>query len=88
MYANDCIEIQQSVKRRGLKLIDKHTDQELNEAIERASRRFGEDFYLMLHGIDAYMERRKRRRERRDRVNKSFEFRHDFDDFEGIWGNN
>ncbi len=60
-YANDVIEMQQRAKRRGLKRIDKHTDDELEAAIERAARKFGEDFYLMLHGIDAYMERRKRR---------------------------
>lgn len=84
MYANDCIEIKDRAKRRQLKRIERHTDDELNAVIEQAFRRFGEDFYLMLHGIDAYMERRKRRKQI---------FHHVFGDDEppfdneGIWGN-
>lgn len=56
MYANDCIQM------RRVKRIEDHSDAELNAAIERAARKFGDDFYVMLHGIDAYMERRSRRR--------------------------
>lgn len=65
-YANDCIQMQDEQRRRGLKRIEKHTDAELNAAIELAARKFGPDFYLMLHGIDAYMERRKRRTAKRE----------------------
>lgn len=69
-YANDCIQIRDRDKRRGLKRIDRHTDGELDEAIERAVRKHGQDFWILLHGIDAYMERRKRRDERRDERNE------------------
>lgn len=62
LYRMDCLAIQQADKRKKLKSITKHTDGELNDAIELAYRKFGDDFYLMLHGIDAYMERRRRRR--------------------------
>jgi hypothetical protein len=40
--------------------IYRHTPEQLNAAIERAARH--PDFYVLLHGIDAYMERRRRRR--------------------------
>jgi hypothetical protein len=60
-YANDCIQ----ERKRGLKRIEDHSTQELNDAIEKARAKFGEDFWLLLHGIDAYMERRKRRDKRR-----------------------
>lgn len=73
-YANDCIEIAQRRKRRTLKRIEAHTTSELDAAIEVAYRKFGEDFYLMLHGIDAYMERRKRRAANRvSRVQKNIQ---------------
>jgi hypothetical protein len=64
MYANDVIAIKQAEKRKTLKLITRHTDAELNDAIEKAHRKWGEDFYTLLHGIDAYQERRKRRGQR------------------------
>jgi hypothetical protein len=48
-------------RRRGLRRIKDHTTSELNTAVEKAHRHFGDDFWLMLHGIDAYMERRRRR---------------------------
>lgn len=63
-YANDCIAAQQSNKRKKLKRIDRHSISELDDAVELAYRKFGEDFYLLLHGIDAYMERRRRRQAR------------------------
>lgn len=40
--------------------IRKHTDEQLEEAIERAVKLIP-DFYIILHGVDAYMERRRRR---------------------------
>jgi hypothetical protein len=46
------------------KRIEQHTDTELDIAIAAAVTKFGNDFWLMLHGIDAYMERRKRRDDR------------------------
>lgn len=52
-------------RRRGLKRIERHSDQELNAAVAKAVDRFGDDFWLLLHGIDAYMERRKRRQVKR-----------------------
>jgi hypothetical protein len=62
-YALDCLEMGRN------KTITKHTDAELNLWVRRAADRFGSDFWLMLHGVDAYMERRRRRiravRERR-----------------------
>ena len=64
MYANDIMAMKEADRRRGLKQIDEHTDQELNMAIANAMARFGHDFWLMLHGIDAYMERRSRHRTR------------------------
>ena len=44
------------------KKIEQHTREELEAAIETAVERFGSDFWLLLHGIDSYMERRKRLR--------------------------
>lgn len=57
LYRMDC----EQERRRGLKRIEDHTPAELNAAIETAQRRFGDDFWIMLHGIDSYMERRRRR---------------------------
>jgi hypothetical protein len=55
-------------KRKG-KRIEAHTDAELDAAVDAAVAKFGDDFWIMLHGIDAYMCRRKRRIARRmDRV--------------------
>lgn len=49
-----------------LKRIEAHTDRELNQAIEIAIKKVGHtEFFTLLHGIDAYMERRKRRDARR-----------------------
>lgn len=68
-YANDCIEAQDRARRRTLKRIERHSDAELDAAVETAQRKFGRDFWTMLHGVDAYQERRRRRndaaRERR-----------------------
>lgn len=56
-YANDCIH----ERRRGLKFIGQQSDAELEAAIERAVKKHGEEFWLLLHAIDAYQERRRRR---------------------------
>jgi hypothetical protein len=40
--------------------IRQHTDEQLDIAIMRAEQKFPDDFYILLHGIDAYMERRRR----------------------------
>lgn len=48
-------------KRKRLKWIEAHTEAELDAAVERAAQEFGDRFWVLLHGIDAYMERRKRR---------------------------
>lgn len=48
------------------KRIELHTDDELDVAIFQAQRHCDEhgiDFYKILHGVDAYMQRRKRRNE-------------------------
>lgn len=58
-YANDCIAMERKQRLRGLKRIEHHTDAELDEAIEKAHRKFGEDFYLLLQ------ERRSRRKKSR-----------------------
>lgn len=65
-YANDCIHIKERERLSKLKRIDCHTTTELDEAIEKAARKFGPDFWMLLHGIDAYMERRKRRNSARE----------------------
>jgi hypothetical protein len=54
------------------KKIEQHTREELELAIETAVERFGSDFWLMLHGIDSYMERRRRLKiERNDNLMRS-----------------
>ena len=54
------------------KKIEDHSMEELDAAIETAVGKFGSDFWLMLHGIDSYMERRKRlRADRNNRLMKS-----------------
>lgn len=86
-YANDCIAIRDRDKRRSLKRIERHTDEELDAAIEAARRRFGDEFWLLLHGIDAYMERRKRRDVRREDRRESMmdRLKHDIM-IDDIWG--
>jgi hypothetical protein len=71
-------------RRRGLKRIKDHTTRELNAAVEKAQRHFGDDFWLMLHGIDAYMERRRRRANvsARRLINLC-----NVDDPDDVWGN-
>lgn len=82
-YANDCIAMQHAAKRKTLKRISAHSAEELDAAIELAARKFGEeDFYLMLHGIDAYMERRRRREDKKMLNLRLFTS----EDFDGIWG--
>lgn len=83
-YANDCIEMRDRQWRRGLKRIERHTDDELDSAVEAARRRFGDDFWLLLHGIDAYQERRKRRN--KQRVDQRVSRAHDDCDFADPWG--
>lgn len=70
-----------------LKRIDKHTDEQLDLAINRAITKCP-DFYILLHGIDAYMERRNRRKARREeRKNACL---HDMirGDIQDNWGDN
>jgi hypothetical protein len=71
-YANDCIQMRD--RHRGLKRIERHTDKELDAAVEAAHRRFGDEFWLLLHGIDAYQERRKRRSLKNARIMSEAEF--------------
>jgi hypothetical protein len=49
------------MRNKKLKWIKKHTDAELDAAVNQAAAEFGERFWVLLHGIDAYMERRSRR---------------------------
>lgn len=82
-YANDCIH----ERARGLKRIKEHSTVELNEAIDAAVRKYGEDFWLLLHGVDAYMERRRRRvlaglEHRRTAFRQSMD-----EEFTDPWGN-
>lgn len=79
-YALDSNTMQREIRLRQLKRIERHDDAELNAAVERAARRFEEDFWTLLHGIDAYMERRKRRQARRRSVRELFQ------DDEHMWG--
>jgi hypothetical protein len=53
-YANDMI----AMKKR---LITQQNDAQLDRAVELAVKKFGEDFWTLLYGVDAYMERRRRR---------------------------
>lgn len=55
-------------RKRGLKRITEHSAIELNTAIKKAVNKYGDDFWILLHGIDAYMERRKRRHKRLARI--------------------
>jgi hypothetical protein len=52
-------------RRKGAarKRIERHTDEELDAAVQGAIShcdRHGLDFFRVLHGVDAYMERRRR----------------------------
>jgi siroheme synthase (precorrin-2 oxidase/ferrochelatase) len=50
------------------KRIEAHSEEELDSAVNTATAhclKHGLDFYKILHGVDAYMERRKRRDARR-----------------------
>lgn len=58
LYAMDCLEM--SKDRR----ITQHTSEQLDLWINRGVSRWGDDFWLLLHAIDAYMERRRRKRRR------------------------
>lgn len=49
------------MRNKKLKWIKKHTDVELDAAVNQAVAEFGERFWVLLHGIDAYMERRERK---------------------------
>lgn len=51
--------------RLGIKKIEEHTNGELTVAIERAVTVFPL-FWIIMHGVDAYLERRKRREARRN----------------------
>lgn len=70
-----------------LKRIRQHTDAELDGAIVAAVRAFPL-FYTVLHGVDAYMERRRRREERRKQAVEEA-LRRELDDAESrehMWG--
>jgi hypothetical protein len=73
--------VKQRDKRKGLKRIERHTNEELDAAIEAARLKFGEDFWVLLHGVDAYMERRKRRT--KNKVSRLVDSLRDPDD---MWG--
>lgn len=45
----------------GSKRIEHYTTSQLTEAISRAREVYGADFFVLLNGIDAFLERRKRR---------------------------
>lgn len=67
--------------------IYKHTDEQLEVAINAAAREVP-NFFVILHGIDAYMERR-RRRGRRARLKQAEEARKEWaeiESLEGMWG--
>jgi len=82
-YAQDVTSMRDRDRRRGLKRIDRHTDEELDDAVEKARRRLGEDFWTLLHGVDAYQERRRRRDESR-RARRDMRLKHDLED--ANWG--
>jgi hypothetical protein len=86
-YANDCIGMLENARKRKLKRIELHSDTELNTAIEKAFRKFGEDFWLLLHGVDAYMERRKRREKARAQRKEARLYATVMEDFSDVWGN-
>jgi hypothetical protein len=51
-------------KRRRLKRIRAHSDEELDAAIEKAVQ-VVPHFWTIMHGVDAYMERRRRQEDQR-----------------------
>lgn len=53
-YALDCNEQRRVYIRR-------QTNEQLDRAVEAAVEKFGDDFWVLLYGVDAYMERRRRR---------------------------
>lgn len=64
-----------------LPTIFRHTDEQLETAIEAATKKCPE-FFVLLHGIDAYMERRRRRmRAAKERRKTQLVF-----DNENLWG--
>ena len=71
-----------------MKRIEAHSDEELNAAVNAANNHcalVGLHFYRILHGIDAYMERRKRRdRKRHQKIIDECAAQGDFED---AWGN-
>lgn len=66
-----------------LPTIFKHTDEQLDTAISDAVARCP-DFYVLLHGIDAYMERRRRRMKAVNRYRNAGLA--EFVDNEHMWG--
>lgn len=72
----------------GRRRIEQHNDQDLEQAIDSAiahCARAGLDFYRVLHGIDAYMERRRRRDKRA--LEKEHVFNESDDSLSDPWGN-
>lgn len=55
-------------RRKKSKRIEAHTDKELDAAIQQAVDKVPE-FWTIMHGVDAYMQRRKRRDQRRHERN-------------------
>lgn len=71
-------------KRKKTPRIEEHTDTELDNAVTAATDKFGDDFWIMLHGIDAYIERRRRQKVKRE----AREHLADIDDvLSDPWGN-
>ena len=73
--------------RGRIKRIVAHTDTELDAAVQQAvshCAQRGIDFYRVLHGIDAYQERRKRR-DARPRPRAIADSEDTFDN-EDMWG--
>lgn len=68
-----------------LKRIELHTDDELELAINKAMEHCSKNninFYILLHGIDAYMQRRKRRDDLRHQ-----QMIDDCSEEDDVWGN-
>lgn len=79
-----------------MKRIKKHSMSELNAAVADAEATFPQ-FYQMLYGIDAYMERRRRREKvaavmrmvQNERLHARVEIRaRELEDMEHMWGDN
>lgn len=69
------------------KRIEAHTDAELNAAVDAAVAKFGDDFWLILHGVDAYMHRRQRRDDRKKAAEYDAIRRECDDILSDPWGN-